>query len=89
MAEITVTRKDDETFEVTVRDSTTTTHTVTLTNDYCQKLTNGKVSAEKLIEKSFEFLLERESNTMILTSFDLPVIGHYFPEYEATIVGYL
>jgi hypothetical protein len=89
MAEISVTRKDDETFEVTVRDSTTTTHMVTLTDDYCQKLTAGKVPAEKLIEKSFEFLLERESNTMILTSFDLPVIGNYFPEYEETIVGYL
>ena len=89
MAEIDVTRKDDETFEVTVRDSTTTTHTVTLTNDYCQKLTRGKVPPEKLIEKSFEFLLERESNTMILTSFDLPVIGDYFPEYERTIAGRL
>ena len=89
MAEINVTRKDGETFEVTVRDSTTTTHMVTLTNDYCQKLTHGKVPPEKLIEKSFEFLLERESNTMILTSFDLPIIGDYFPEYERTIVGYL
>ena len=89
MAEINVTRKDDETFEVTVRDSTTTTHMVTLTNDYCQKLTGGKVSPEELIEKSFEFLLERESNSMILTSFDLPIIGDYFPEYEKTIVGHL
>jgi hypothetical protein len=38
-----------------------------------------------LVEKSFEFLLERESNTSILSSFDLPVIGRYFPEYESTI----
>jgi hypothetical protein len=89
MAEINVTRKDDETFEVTVRDSSTTTHMVTVTNDYYQRLTHGKVSAEKLIEKSFEFLLERESNTMILTRFDLPLISDYFPEYEKTIAGYL
>ena len=89
MSEINVTRKDDQMFEVTVRDATTTMHTVTLTNDYYQKLTNGKVSPEKLIEKSFAFLLERESNTMILTRFDLPVIGEYFPEYEKTIGGYL
>ncbi|MCK4486900.1 MAG: hypothetical protein KAU38_09080 [Desulfobacterales bacterium] len=86
MAEIKVTKKDAETFEVTVRESTTTTHMVKLRPDYYQKLTGGKVSAETLIEKSFEFLLERESNTMILSRFDLPVIGHYFPEFEKTIV---
>jgi hypothetical protein len=89
MAEIIVARKDDETFEVTVRDSSTTTHMVTVTNDYYQRLTQGKVSPEQLIEKSFEFLLERESNTMILTKFDLPVISDYFPEYEKTIASYL
>jgi len=49
-------------------------------------LAGGKASTKTLIEKSFEFLLERESNTMILSRFDLPVIGHYFPEYEKTIV---
>jgi hypothetical protein len=87
MSEISVTRKDDEMFEVTVRDATTTTHMVTLTNDYYRKLTHGKVSPEKLIEKSFAFLLERESNTMILRRFDLPVIGDYFPDYEKTITG--
>lgn len=86
MAEIKVTKKDAETFEVTVRESTTTTHMVKFRPDYYQKLTGGKVSAETLIEKSFEFLLERESNTMILSRFDLPVIGHYFPEFEKTIV---
>jgi hypothetical protein len=43
------------------------------------------VSREELIRRSFHFLLERESNTSILSAFDLPVIGHYFPEYEDTI----
>jgi hypothetical protein len=85
MAKIEIQRKAPETFEVTVRQAETTTHTVTLEEDYYQKLTGGKVSAEKLIEESFEFLLERESNTMILPRFDLPVIGDYFPEYEGTM----
>lgn len=85
MARIEVKQKDPETFEVTVRETTTTTHLVTLSQDYFQKLTRGRVSPETLIEKSFEFLLERESNTMILERFDLPVIGHYFPEYEKNI----
>ena len=65
--------------------STITNHTVTLEPEYYDKLTKGKVTPEKLIEKSFEFLLERESNTSILSSFDLPLIGHYFPEYEKSI----
>ena len=34
--------------------------------------TGGRVSREDLIRASFEFLLERESNTMILSRFDLP-----------------
>ncbi len=86
MAQIEVTPKNPESFEVTVRASTTTTHTVKLEAVYYQKLTGGKVSPEKLIEKSFEFLLERESNTSILSSFNLPLIGHYFPDYEKSIV---
>ena len=86
MAKIKVKQQDTETFEVTVRETTTTIHTVTLDHDYYQKLTEGKVSPEMLIEQSFEFLLERESNTMILARFDLPVIGDYFPEYEKNIV---
>lgn len=86
MPEIEVAKKDSKTFEVTVRAKTTTTHTVTLKQDYYRELTGGKVSPETLIEKSFEFLLERESNTSILSRFDLPVIGRYFPEYEKTIV---
>ena len=86
MAKIKVKQQDTETFEVTVRETTTTIHTVTLDHDYYQKLTEGKVSPEMLIEQSFEFLLERESNTMILARFDLPIIGDYFPEYEKNIV---
>ena len=86
MPRIEIKQKDTETFEVTVREATTTTHMVTVSQDYYQKLTRGKITPETLIEKSFEFLLARESNTMILSSFDLPVIGNYFPEYEKTMV---
>jgi hypothetical protein len=75
----------EHTYRVTVESRSITQHTVTLTPDYWQKLTGGHVPAETLIEKSFEFLLERESNSSILRSFDLPVIQRYFPEYERTI----
>ena len=86
MPRIEVKQIDSESYEVTVREATTTTHMVTVSQDYYQKLTGGKITPETLIEKSFEFLLERESNTMILARFDLPVIGDYFPEYEQTMV---
>ncbi|MFQ5793259.1 MAG: hypothetical protein ACE5JI_22535 [Acidobacteriota bacterium] len=86
MAEIEVVEKGPERYVVTVRASSTTTHTVTLERDDYQKLTGGKISPETLVERSFEFLLEREPNSMILSRFDLPVIGRYFPEYEKAIV---
>ena len=82
---IRVERIDERTFTVTVKDRTTTTHTVAVDPSYHERLTGGRVSVEKLVEKSFEFLLKRESNTSILRSFDLPVIGGYFPEYEHSI----
>lgn len=82
---ITVKKIDDRTFEVTVANQKTTTHRVTVDPVYHEKLTGGHISAEELIEKSFEFLLERESNTSILRTFDLSVIGRYFSEYETTI----
>lgn len=73
------------TFKVTVEDRTTTTHTVTVTKEYWQELTGGSFPPEKLVEKSFEFLLEREPNTSILPTFNLPVIQRYFADYEGTI----
>ena len=82
---ITVKPIDSSTFEVTVEERTTTTHRVMVTPDYYEKLTGKRVPIETLIEKSFEFLLDRESNTSILGSFELPVISQYFPEYEGTI----
>jgi hypothetical protein len=86
---ITVNPIDSTTFEVVVEGSTTTTHKVTVKPAYYEKLTGRRVTPEVLVEKSFKFLLERESNTSILRSFDLPVIGRYFPEYEKVIEGML
>jgi hypothetical protein len=82
---ITVKKIDNRTFEVTIADQTTTNHRVTVDPAYHEKLTDGHISTEKLVEKSFEFLLQRESNTSILRAFELPIIGRYFPEYETTI----
>ena len=80
-----VLKVEDSTFEVTVSDRTTTTHTVTVDPEYHRKLTGERIDMEALIEKSFRFLLERDPNTAILGRFDLPLIGRYFPEYESWI----
>ena len=82
---ISIERVNDTTFKVTVKGRKVTTHRVSVSPSYYEKLSGGRVTAETLVEKSFEFLLEREGNESILKSFDLPVIGRYFPEYENTI----
>jgi hypothetical protein len=76
---------DDTTFEVSVAGRSNTRHRVTVAPAYYQQLTDGQVPAQTLVEKSFEFLLQREPNTAILQQFDLTVIGRYFPEYEREI----
>ena len=76
-------------YQVTVESASATVHSVKVTPEYVQKLTSSGASAETLIKKSFEFLLERESNTSILRTFDLPTIQRYFPEYERTIASAL
>ena len=78
---ISITPKDEDTFSVTVTGSSTTTHTVTISDQVHTKLTDGKISKETLLEKSFEFLLQREPNTSILAKFKLEVISQYFPDY--------
>ena len=85
MTTIKVETLNDDTFRVTVAGQTTTEHRVTVSPAYHAKLTAGRVSAAELVKASFEFLLQREPNTSILRAFDLPVIGHYFPEYEKSI----
>jgi hypothetical protein len=86
---IQVRKLDGNRFEVTVKDRSTTTHIVTVDPGYAMRLTDGRVPTEMLVERSFEFLLAREPNTSILRSFDLPVIGRYFPEYENSIASML
>ena len=55
----------NNTYKVTLNQGGSHSYTVTVKPEYYQKLTGGSVSPEQLIEKSFEFLLERESPSMI------------------------
>ena len=78
---ISITAKDEDTYSVTVTGISTTIHTVTISDLIHTKLTGGKISKETLLEKSFEFLLQREPNTSILAQFKLEIISQYFPDY--------
>ena len=69
---------------VSIKGTVTTYHRVKVTAADVQRFAAGQ-STEALLRESFQFLLEREPNTSILASFDLPLIGHYFPEYEQDI----
>ena len=73
-------------FQVTVTEGASQSrHSVSLSPGYYEKLTQEQVPEEFLIERSFQFLLERESKESILREFDLSLIGHYFPNYEKEI----
>jgi hypothetical protein len=74
---------------VTVEAHTTTQHRVRVTPDDLRRFGSENASPEQLLKASFRFLLDREPNTSILSSFALPVIGRYFPKYEEEIRGYL
>ena len=79
---ISVTMVDVNLYEVVVEGETETCHRVGMSADYHKKLCGGTMTQEWVIVQSFKFLLEREPNTAILASFDLPDIGRYFPEFE-------
>ena len=83
---IKVKKKSEHKFIVTVEEKgTRTQHTVSLDDEYYQKLTQGRMTKEELIRDSFEFLLEREPKESILSKFNLKVISQYFPEFEQKI----
>jgi hypothetical protein len=62
-----------------------TSHEVRVTRADVARFAPGADDPVDLVRRSFAFLLARESKESILRSFDLPVIGRYFPEYEREI----
>jgi hypothetical protein len=66
-----------------------TEHRVTVAADALERLDPGASGPDRLVRAAFEFLLEHEPASSILRSFDLPVIGRYFPGWEADIRGRL
>jgi hypothetical protein len=83
---ITIEALGPEEWKVTVTEAARTEHRVRVrAADMEDLFPERPPSVEKFIEESFRFLLEREPNTAILPSFNLPVIESYFPEYPREI----
>jgi len=86
--ELLITELSMDKFEITVKADQLTKHVVTVTDQMLLNLTNNKISKEELLNFSFNFLLEREANTSILSKFDIIVISKYFPEYITKVENY-
>lgn len=74
MADIAITCTAARTYDVTIDGASR--HRVTVPAGF------GDEDLERVVRASFEFLLEREPASSILSAFSLDVIGRYFPEYE-------
>lgn len=88
MATIQVIETSPYSFSVTVQGKHDSTHQVTVHAEYASELIPENHTVQELVKASFNFLLDRESNTSILRSFDLSVIERYFPEYPQAIRNY-
>jgi hypothetical protein len=73
---------------VTVSDDRSSSiHDVTVNADHAIDLAAATDAAHvtRLVEETFDFLLEREPKESILRTFDLSVVAEYFPEYDHEI----
>ena len=86
--ELLITELSKDKFEITVNADRITKHVVSVTDQMLLNLTIYKISKEELLNFSFNFLLEREPNTSILSKFDIIVISKYFPEYISKVENY-
>lgn len=57
-------------------------YSVTLSRSDYDQWSNGQVKPEQVIQAAFDFLLEREPASAILSKFDCSVIRRYFPEVD-------
>ncbi len=66
MTTVDVREVSPQSFHITDSARTTIEHDVSLDPDYAQKLMSEEIETIELVKKSFEFLLQRESNSIIL-----------------------
>jgi hypothetical protein len=62
-----------------------TEHEVGVTAIDVARIAPPGTPVETAVEAAFAYLLDHEPRESILRSFDLPVIGRYFPGFEAEV----
>lgn len=60
-------------------------YSVTLSHSDYEQWSNGKVPPWRVVEAAFEFLLEREPASSIMSQFDCAVMRRYFPEVDCEL----
>ena len=81
-------RRADDGWRCDVRtgdDVDATQHAVTVMAATLANLAPEDGDPVRLVTESFRFLLEREPRESILRTFELPVIGRYFPDWEEQV----
>jgi hypothetical protein len=86
--ELLINQLSNDKFEVIIYGDQQTKHLVSISDGLYFSLTSKKISKKELLKYSFQFLLERELNTTILSSFELTEISKYFPEYLKKVKDY-
>jgi hypothetical protein len=82
MADITIASTGTREFEVGVRDAGhQTSHRVSVPESLIKELELPEDDLERVVRESFDFLLEREPASSVMSEFSLDVISRYFPEY--------
>ena len=82
---ITIESIDNDTFSVSINLEKDTQHTVTFSDKLRESYNLGHIQKDVIIKYAFEFLLMREPNTSILTSFSIDLISNYFPEFKTRL----
>lgn len=82
MAQIAITPSGPRAFEVQVSEGgRRTRHRVTVPESLGEGVQCPADDLERVVRASFQFLLEREPASSILSRFSLSEISRYFPEY--------
>jgi hypothetical protein len=90
MTEIAISPRGEREFLVELSEGgLRTTHRVTAPERLGGGLELRREDLSEVVRRSFEFLLERESASSILSEFSLDDISRYFPEYEQELARQL
>ncbi len=85
---ITIESIDNYSFSVYIKSEKYTQHTVIFSDKVRESYNLGHIQKNVIIKYAFEFLLMREPNTSILTSFSIDLISNYFPEFQTKLQEY-